>query len=36
VLQTQRDVVVIPKSVRTKRMRENLDIFDVELTDDVP
>jgi diketogulonate reductase-like aldo/keto reductase len=31
---TQRDVVVIPKSVRPDRMRENLDIFDFQLTDD--
>ncbi|MEV4035219.1 aldo/keto reductase [Streptomyces umbrinus] len=31
---TQRDVVAIPKSVRADRMRENIDIFDFELTDD--
>jgi 2,5-diketo-D-gluconate reductase A len=30
----QRDVVVIPKSVRTDRMRENIDLFDFELTDE--
>jgi 2,5-diketo-D-gluconate reductase A len=30
----QRDVVVIPKSVRPDRMAQNLDIFDFDLSDD--
>lgn len=31
---TQRGVVVVQKSVRPERMRENIDVFDFDLTDD--
>lgn len=31
---TTRGIVVIPKSVRLDRMRENLGVFDFVLTDD--
>ncbi|MEU9268523.1 aldo/keto reductase [Streptomyces sp. NPDC048251] len=30
----QREIVAIPKSVRTDRMKENIDVFDFALTDD--
>ena len=30
----QRNVVIIPKTVRKERMAENLDIFDFTLTDE--
>jgi 2,5-diketo-D-gluconate reductase A len=30
----QRDVVVVQKSVRLERMRENIEVFDFDLTDD--
>lgn len=31
---TQRDVIIIPKSVHIERMRQNLDIFDFTLSDE--
>ncbi len=33
-LQVQRGIVVIPKSIHKERMKQNLDIFDFELTND--
>lgn len=30
----QRDVIIIPKTTHIERMKENIDIFDFELTDD--
>ena len=31
---TQREIVVVSKSVRAERMRENIDVFDFELSDE--
>lgn len=31
---TQREIVAIPKSVRSQRMAENIDVFSFHLTDD--
>ena len=31
---TQKDIIVIPKSSHENRIRENLDIFDITLTDE--
>ena len=30
----QKGIITIPKTVRPERMKENIDIFDFELTDD--
>lgn len=31
---TQRDIIALPKSTHIERMRQNIDIFDFQLTDD--